>query len=73
VFVTALTGFATSSPRTWQRLISRSSRLSRTVGESFISSISDIGGIFWMMLGTMWGMYVAAERWKQTRSGGSKG
>src|SRR5215217_6948081 len=34
-----------------------------TVGESFIID-TDHWRHFWMMLGTMWGMFVAAERWK---------
>jgi hypothetical protein len=34
-----------------------------TVGESFIID-TDHWRHFWMMLGTMWGMFVAAEHWK---------
>ena len=34
-----------------------------TVGESFIID-TDHWRHFWMMLGVMWGMFVAAERWK---------
>ena len=32
-------------------------------GESFIID-TDHWRHFWLMLGTMWGMFVAAERWK---------
>jgi hypothetical protein len=34
-----------------------------TVGESFIID-TDHWRHFWMMLGAMWGMFAAAERWK---------
>jgi hypothetical protein len=34
-----------------------------TVGESFIID-TDHWRHFWLMLGVMWGMFVAAERWK---------
>ncbi|SDK08811.1 MULTISPECIES: O-antigen ligase family protein [Bradyrhizobium] len=65
VFVTALTGFRyvfVAAP--WQRTyLAIFSAYLGTVGESFIID-TDHWRHFWMMLGTMWGMYVAAERWK---------
>jgi len=68
VFVTALTGFRyifTAAP--WQRTyLAIFSAYLGTVGESFIID-TDHWRHFWMMLGTMWGMYVAAERWKANR------
>jgi hypothetical protein len=65
VFVTALTGFRyVFTPVPWQRTyLAIFSAYLGTVGESFIID-SDHWRHFWMMLGTMWGMYVAAERWK---------
>jgi O-Antigen ligase len=65
VFVTALTGFRYISVRTpWQRTyLAIFSAYLGTVGESFIID-TDHWRHFWMMLGAMWGMYVATERWK---------
>jgi O-Antigen ligase len=65
VFVTALTGFRyVFVPVPWQRTyLAIFSAYLGTVGESFIID-TDHWRHFWMMLGTMWGMYVAAERWK---------
>ena len=65
VFVTALTGFRyIFVPVPWQRTyLAIFSAFLGTVGESFIID-TDHWRHFWMMLGTMWGMYVAAERWK---------
>ena len=65
VFVTALIGFRYIFVRVpWQRtyLVIFSAFLG-TVGESFIID-TDHWRHFWMMLGTMWGMYVAAERYR---------
>jgi hypothetical protein len=65
VFVTALTGLRYISVRTpWQRTyLAIFSAYLGTVGESFIID-TDHWRHFWMMLGAMWGMYVATERWK---------
>ncbi|MBX9648596.1 MAG: O-antigen ligase domain-containing protein [Xanthobacteraceae bacterium] len=65
VFVTALTGFRYIAVRTpWQRTyLAIFSAYLGTVGESFIID-TDHWRHFWMMLGAMWGMYVATERWK---------
>src|ERR1700704_5470408 len=65
VFVTALTGFRyVFTPAPWQRTyLAIFSAYLGTVGESFIID-TDHWRLFWMMLGTMWAMYVAAERWK---------
>ena len=41
-----------------------------TVGESFIID-TDHWRHFWMMLGAMWGMFAAAQRWMATRPDGS--
>jgi hypothetical protein len=67
VFVTALTGFRyIFTPVPWQRTyLAIFSAYLGTVGESFIID-TDHWRHFWMMLGTMWAMYVAAERWKAT-------
>lgn len=68
VFVTALTGFRyVFTPAPWQRTyLAIFSAYLGTVGESFIID-TDHWRHFWMMLGTMWGIYVAAERWKANR------
>jgi hypothetical protein len=68
VFVTALTGFRyVFVPVPWQRTyLAIFSAYLGTVGESFIID-TDHWRHFWMMLGTMWAMYVAAERWKANR------
>jgi hypothetical protein len=67
VFVTALTGFRyifVAAP--WQRTyLAIFSAYLGTIGEGFIID-TDHWRHFWMMLGTMWAMYVAAERWKAT-------
>jgi hypothetical protein len=65
VFITALTGFRYIGVRTpWQRTyLAIFSAYLGTVGESFIID-TDHWRHFWMMLGAMWGMYVATERWK---------
>jgi amino acid transporter len=71
VFVTALTGFRylfVSVP--WQRAyLAIFSAYLGTVGESFIID-TDHWRHFWMMLGTMWGMFVAAERYKASADQG---
>ena len=65
VFVTALNGFRyifVASP--WQRsYLAIFSAYLGTVGESFIID-TDHWRHFWMMLGVMWGMFVAAEHYK---------
>ena len=72
VFVTALTGFRYVFVRApWQRTyLATFSAYLGTVGESFIID-TDHWRHFWMMLGVMWGMYVAAERWKASASAAS--
>ncbi|MEO8321963.1 MAG: O-antigen ligase family protein, partial [Bradyrhizobium sp.] len=69
VFVTALTGFRYISVRTpWQRTyLAIFAAFLGTVGESFIID-TDHWRHFWMMLGTMWGIYVGTERWKATNA-----
>ncbi|ANW01852.1 O-antigen ligase family protein [Bradyrhizobium icense] len=65
VFVTVLTGFRYVFVRVpWQpAYLAIFAAVLGTVGESFIID-TDHWRHFWMMLGTMWGMFVAAERWK---------
>ena len=65
VFVTAMTGFRyIFVPLPWQRIyLAIFAAFLGTVGESFIID-TDHWRHFWMMLGTMWGMFVAAERYK---------
>jgi hypothetical protein len=65
VFVTALTGFRyIFVPLPWQRIyLAIYSAFLCAVGESFIID-TDHWRHFWMMLGAMWGMYVAAERYR---------
>jgi O-Antigen ligase len=65
VFVTALMGFRYVFVRApWQRTyLAIFSAFLGTVGEGFIID-TDHWRHFWMMLGTMWGMYVAAECYK---------
>src|SRR6478736_6187433 len=65
VFVTVLMGFRYIFIRApWQRAyLAVFSAYLGTVGESFIID-TDHWRHFWMMLGVMWGMYVAAERHK---------
>ena len=71
VFVTALTGFRyifVSVP--WQRTyLAIFSAYLGTVGESFIID-TDHWRHFWMMLGAMWGMFVAAEHYKASADQG---
>ena len=65
VFVTVLTSFRYVFVRVpWQPIyLAIFAAFLGTVGESFIID-TDHWRHFWMMLGTMWGMFVAAERWK---------
>ena len=65
VLVTALTGFRYIFVRLpWQRTyLAIYSAFLCAVGESFIID-TDHWRHFWMMLGAMWGMYVAAERYR---------
>src|SRR6478736_4696906 len=65
VFVSVLTGFRYIFVRVpWQpAYLAIFAAFVGTVGESFIID-TDHWRHFWMMLGTMWGMFVAAERWK---------
>jgi hypothetical protein len=65
VFVTVLTGFRYLFVRVpWQpAYLAIFAAFLGTVGESFIID-TDHWRHFWLMLGTMWGMFVAAERWK---------
>jgi hypothetical protein len=64
VFVTVLTGFRYLFVRLpWQpAYLAIFAAFLGTVGESFIID-TDHWRHFWLMLGTMWGMFVAAERW----------
>jgi len=68
VFVTILTSFRYVFVRVpWQPIyLAIFAAFLGTVGESFIID-TDHWRHFWMMLGTMWGMFVAAERWKANR------
>lgn len=65
VFVTVLTGFRYVFVRVpWQRTyLAIFAAFLGTVGESFIID-TDHWRHFWMMLGALWGLFVAAERWK---------
>jgi hypothetical protein len=65
VFVTVLTGFRyIFLPVPWQRTyLAMFAAFLGTVGESFIID-TDHWRHFWMMLGAMWGMYVAAARYR---------
>jgi hypothetical protein len=65
VFVTILTSFRYVFVRVpWQpTFLAIFAAFLGTVGESFIID-TDHWRHFWLMLGTMWGMFVAAERWK---------
>jgi hypothetical protein len=67
VFVTVIMGFRHLFIRVpWQRAyLAIFSAFLATVGESFIID-TDHWRHFWMMLGTMWGMFVAARRYKAT-------
>jgi hypothetical protein len=65
VFATVWTGFRYVFVRVpWQpTYLAIFAAFVGTVGESFIID-TDHWRHFWMMLGVMWGMFVAAERWK---------
>jgi hypothetical protein len=65
IFITVLTGFRYAFVRVpWQRTyLAIFSAFLGTVGESFIID-TDHWRHFWMMLGAMWGMFAAAERWR---------
>ena len=67
VFVTVMMGFRYVFVRApWQRTyLAIFAAFLGTVGESFIID-TDHWRHFWMMLGTMWGMFVAAERYRAT-------
>ncbi|MFB9267813.1 O-antigen ligase family protein [Bradyrhizobium erythrophlei] len=69
VFTSAITGFRYMFTRVpWQRTyLAVFTAFLGTVGESFIID-TDHWRHFWMMLGTMWGMYAAAERYRRTAS-----
>jgi hypothetical protein len=69
VFVTVITGFRYVFVRVpWQRAyLAIFSAFLATVGESFIID-TDHWRHFWMMLGAMWGMFAAAERYKSTQT-----
>src|ERR1700744_4049359 len=64
VFITVITGFRYIFVRVpWQRTyLAIFSAFLGTVGEAFIIDI-DHWRHFWMMLGAMWGMFVAAQRY----------
>jgi hypothetical protein len=67
VFITVIMGFRhvfVAAP--WQRAyLAIFSAFLGTVGESFVID-TDHWRHFWMMLGAMWGMFVAAQRYKAT-------
>ena len=65
VFVTVIMGFRHVFIRVpWQRAyLAIFSAFLATVGESFIID-TDHWRHFWLMLGTMWGMFVAAQRYR---------
>ena len=67
VFVTVITGFRHVFIRVpWQRAyLAIFSAFLGTVGESFII-YTDHWRHFWMMLGAMWGMFAAAQRFKSS-------
>ena len=67
VFVTVIAGFRhVFVPVPWQRTyLAIFSAFLGTVGESFVID-TDHWRHFWMMLGTMWGMFAAAQRYKTT-------
>jgi hypothetical protein len=67
VFVTVITGFRHVFVRVpWQRAyLAIFAAFLGTVGESFIID-TDHWRHFWMMLGTMWGMFAAAQRYRAT-------
>jgi hypothetical protein len=65
VFITVIMGFRhVFVPVPWQRAyLAIFAAFLGTVGESFIID-TDHWRHFWMMLGTMWGMFAAAQRYK---------
>jgi hypothetical protein len=67
VFVTVLMGFRHAFVRVpWQRAyLAIFAAFLGTVGESFVID-TDHWRHFWMMLGAMWGMFAAAQRYKAT-------
>ncbi len=67
VFVTVILGFRhVFLPVPWQRTyLAIFAAFLGTVGESFIVD-TDHWRHFWMMLGAMWGMFAAAQRYKAT-------
>ena len=67
VFVTVIMGFRHVFVRVpWQRAyLAIFAAYLGTVGESFVID-TDHWRHFWMMLGTMWGMFAAAQRYKAT-------
>jgi len=66
VFTTVILGFRhISTPVPWQRVyLAIFAAFVGTVGESFIID-TDHWRHFWMMLGAMWGMFVAAQPYKR--------
>jgi hypothetical protein len=68
VFLTVIIGFRHVFVRVpWQRAyLAIFSAFLGTVGESFVID-SDHWRHFWMMLGTMWGMFVAAQAYKASK------
>jgi len=68
VFITVIMGFRHLFVRVpWQRAyLAIFAAFLGTVGESFIID-TDHWRHFWMMLGAMWGMFAAAERYKSTQ------
>jgi O-Antigen ligase len=69
VFITVITGFRHLFVRVpWQRAyLAIFSAFVGTVGESFIID-TDHWRHFWMMLGAMWGMFIAAQPYKAAAS-----
>jgi hypothetical protein len=67
VFITVITGFRhVFVPVPWQRAyLAIFAAFLGTVGESFIID-TDHWRHFWMMLGAMWGLFAAAQRYRQT-------
>jgi O-Antigen ligase len=69
VFITVIIGFRHVFVRVpWQRAyLAIFAAFLGTVGESFVID-TDHWRHFWMMLGAMWGMFAAAQRYKATSS-----
>jgi hypothetical protein len=67
VFITVITGFRhVFVPVPWQRTyLAIFAAFLGTVGESFIID-TDHWRHFWMMLGAMWGMFAAAQRYQRS-------